>query len=222
MKANRVPLLLSLNGGYVDTAGYLALHGLFTTHVTGNFVTFGAALAHGTSGAVTKLMALPVFCVIAVLTQLLGTWLDRRGLPAFRLTLGLMVALLALGAALAIHFGPFPDGDAWPTLLTGMVLVGAMAIQNATHRIHLASAPPSTVMTLTTTQIMLDVALLLQPAPAEARAAARTRMGRMIPAVISFALGCALAALLYVAGGMWFFLLPPLIALIPIWLGEAG
>ena len=39
-----LPLLLSLNGGYVDTAGFLALQGLFTAHVTGNFVTFGAAV----------------------------------------------------------------------------------------------------------------------------------------------------------------------------------
>jgi uncharacterized membrane protein YoaK (UPF0700 family) len=36
--ANRpaLPLIFSLNAGYVDTAGFLALHGLFTAHVTGN------------------------------------------------------------------------------------------------------------------------------------------------------------------------------------------
>ena len=50
-----LPTLLSFNGGYVDTAGYLALQGLFTAHVTGNFVTIAAALAFGTSGVVTKL-----------------------------------------------------------------------------------------------------------------------------------------------------------------------
>jgi uncharacterized membrane protein YoaK (UPF0700 family) len=41
------------------------------------------------------------------------------------------------------------------------VLVAAMAIQNAAHRIHLGSAPPSTVMT--TTQIMIDLADMIQP-----------------------------------------------------------
>ena len=40
-----LPLLLSLNAGFVDTAGFLALQGLFTAHVTGNFVTLGASLA---------------------------------------------------------------------------------------------------------------------------------------------------------------------------------
>jgi len=58
-----LPLLLSLNAGFVDTAGFLALQGLFTAHVTGNFVTLGAALVLGTSGAVAKLLALPVFCM---------------------------------------------------------------------------------------------------------------------------------------------------------------
>jgi uncharacterized membrane protein YoaK (UPF0700 family) len=32
---------LSVTAGYVDTAGYLALQGLFSAHVTGNFVTLG-------------------------------------------------------------------------------------------------------------------------------------------------------------------------------------
>ena len=54
-----VPILFSINGGYVDTAGFLALQGLFTAHVTGNFVTIGAALVFGTSGVVAKLLALP-------------------------------------------------------------------------------------------------------------------------------------------------------------------
>ncbi|WP_420820207.1 DUF1275 family protein [Salinicola peritrichatus] len=42
-----------------------------------------------------------------------------------------------------------------------MLLVAGMAIQNAAHRLHLSSAPPSTLMTGTTTQVMLDLANLL-------------------------------------------------------------
>src|SRR5262245_10969383 len=158
---NPLPLLLSLNAGYVDTTGFLALHGLFTAHVTGNFVTLGASLVLGTSGAVAKLLALPVFCAVVILTRVLSTALLKRNVAALKILLGLKVALLSVGAALAIMFGPFNDGDAWQAVLTGMVLVGAMAIQNAAHRIHLGSAPPSTLMTGTTTQIMIDLADML-------------------------------------------------------------
>jgi uncharacterized membrane protein YoaK (UPF0700 family) len=76
------PLLLSLNAGYVDTAGFLALSGLFTAHVTGNFVTLGASLALGTSGAVAKMLALPIFCAVVVATRLLSTGLSERHRPA--------------------------------------------------------------------------------------------------------------------------------------------
>src|SRR5882672_5588341 len=97
-----LPILLSVNGGYVDAAGYLALHGLFTTHVTGNFVTLGASLVLGTSGAVAKLLALPVFCLVVILTRLLSSALLRRNRPALRIILGLKVAVLVAGVALAI------------------------------------------------------------------------------------------------------------------------
>jgi len=166
----KLPALLSLNAGYVDTAGFLALQGLFTAHVTGNFVTFGASMVLGTSGAVAKLLALPMFCVIVVFTRVLSALLDRWKLPSLRTLLVLKLALLTLGAVLAIRLGPFTDGDGWPALATGMVLVSAMAIQNAVHRIHLSSAPPTTLMTGTTTQIMIDVADLMLGGPPEAQA----------------------------------------------------
>src|ERR1700685_1794940 len=150
--------LLSFNGGYVDTAGFLALQGLFTAHVTGNFVTLGASLALGTSGATAKLLALPIFCAVVIATRLLDTWLSERHRPALDAIVALQVLLLVIGAALAIRFGPFHDTDGWRAVLTGMVLVGAMAIQNALHRVHLGSAPPSTIMTGTTTQVMIDLA----------------------------------------------------------------
>ena len=80
MSASRatLPLLLSLNAGYVDTAGFLALQGLFTAHVTGNFVTLGASLALGTSGAIAKLLALPVFCAVVIAARLCNTGLSNR------------------------------------------------------------------------------------------------------------------------------------------------
>jgi uncharacterized membrane protein YoaK (UPF0700 family) len=212
MKTVALPTLLSFNAGYVDTAGFLALQGLFTAHVTGNFVTIGAALALGTSGVVTKLSALPVFCGVILLTRLVSYGLpagDRGVLPA---ALTLKLILLLLGAVLAICWGPFHNGDAWTAWITGMVLVAAMAIQNAAHRIHLTAAPPSTLMTGNTTQIMIDLADLLHGIPAQRSEATKARLRQMTRAVGSFALGAAAAALLFTTIKMWCFLVAPAVA----------
>src|ERR1700677_1342682 len=141
-----MPILLSVTAGYVDTAGYVALQGLFTAHVTGNFVTLGASLASGSAGALAKLLALPTFCIVIILTRWLGRGLQARGWPALRTLLTLKVALLAAAAALALRFGPFSNSDSIPALITGLTLVSAMAIQNAVQRIHLGSSPPTTLM----------------------------------------------------------------------------
>jgi uncharacterized membrane protein YoaK (UPF0700 family) len=204
-----IPLLLSLNAGYVDTTGFLALQGLFTAHVTGNFVTLGASIALGTSGAVAKLLALPVFCIVVIATRLIGSLLSSRRGAALETLLATKVLLLIAGAALAIRLGPFHDGDSWRAVLTGMVLVAAMAVQNAVHRIHLGSVPPSTLMTGTTTQIMIDLADLIYADPVM-QARSTSKLGLMSMNVLVFALGCGAAALLFLKFGVWSFVWPPL------------
>jgi uncharacterized membrane protein YoaK (UPF0700 family) len=216
-----VPVLLSVNGGYVDAAGYLALHGLFTTHVTGNFVTLGATLVSGTSGALAKVLALPLFCLVVMAIRLLSVTLVAKGLPSLRTILGVKVLLLSIGAVLAITCGPFDSGDGWAALSTGMVLVAAMAIQNAIHRIHMGALPPTTIMTGNTIQIMIDLADLLRGVPTASREVIRLRLSRMSMSVTAFAAGCAAAALIYAKQGIWCFLLPPLIAACTLWLGES-
>ena len=207
---SRLPLLLSFNGGYVDAAGFLALQGLFTAHVTGNFVTLGASLALGTSGALAKLLALPVFCVVVIAVRLLNTALTNRHWPALEVLIALKTLLLVAGAALAVHFGPFHDGDSARAVVTGMVLVCAMAIQNAFHRIHLGSVPPSTLMTGTTTQVMLDLADRIY-APKGTESPPGARLVHMSINILVFAAGCGAAALLYSRAGVWCFVVPPIV-----------
>jgi uncharacterized membrane protein YoaK (UPF0700 family) len=212
---NLTPALLTLNGGYVDTATYLALHGLFSAHVTGNFVTLGTSLQSGGAGATAKLLALPTFCLFVAVARLLGHALRRRGLPAFRSLMAVEAALLA-AAALAAWLGPFPDGDSPSAVIVGMTLVAAMAIQNAVHRVHLPAIPPSTIMTSTSTQVMLDLADMVSGLSASERSAASQRLPAMLAAVATFAAGCALAAAAMLLAGMWFFVIPPVVAALVI------
>jgi uncharacterized membrane protein YoaK (UPF0700 family) len=206
-----LPTLLSFNGGYVDTVGYLSLQGLFTAHVTGNFVTIGAALVFGTAGVVAKLLALPVFCLVIIATRLVSFNLPARW-PALETMLTLKLLLLLVAAVFAITMGPFANGDSTPAIIFGMTLVSAMAIQNAAQRIHLGAAPPTTLMTGTTTQIMIDIADMIRGVPQGARDAVRSRLRHMFVAVTSFAAGAAAGALLFHAIGSWCFALPPVVA----------
>ena len=192
-----LPRILSVNAGFMDTAAYLALKGLFTAHVTGNFVTLGAALVLGTSGALAKVLALPVFCIVVLLARFSSHGLRVRSRPILSTLLLAQLLLSILGALLATSFGPFDNADGYVALLTGMILVATMAIQNTAHRAHLASAPPSTIMTGTTTQIMMDLGDLMQGLAPERANATRARLTQMTASVLAFAMGCTLGALLY-------------------------
>jgi len=207
------PALLSLTGGYADTSGFLALKGLFTSHVTGNFVTLGSALVFGTSGALPKTLALPVFCLAVFLARLLAFRLQAFRQPVLRRLLQLQVLLLIVAAALAAGWGPFDDADAAPALAVGMTLVAAMAIQNAAHRTRLVNMPPSTIMTGTTTQIMIDLAGIVHGVSAEVAAATRARFKHLALSVAVFAAGCGLAAFLYAEVSTWCFCVLPVLGL---------
>jgi uncharacterized membrane protein YoaK (UPF0700 family) len=76
-------------------------------------VTLGASLALGTSGAIAKLLALPVFCAVVIAVRLLSSLLSRQVRAVFEVMLVLKMILLIAGAALAVRVGPFHDGDSW-------------------------------------------------------------------------------------------------------------
>jgi uncharacterized membrane protein YoaK (UPF0700 family) len=198
-----IAALLSFNGGFVDTAGFLGLQGLFVAHVTGNFVTLGAALVNGSHGIIGKILALPEFIVVVALARLAGMALRARKLPVLRTLLVAKVMLLVGFCALAVGFGPFPDPNTPAALLTGFTGIAAMAVQNALQRVHLSALPPTTLMTGSTTQATIDAVDLLTGAEPAQRGAIRTRFGRLSLAILYFAAGCAVAALLYALVGFW-------------------
>ena len=207
MRRLGVPALLSLNGGFVDTIGFLGLQGLFTAHVTGNFVTLAATLVSGTHGVIAKLLALPEFIVVVIVARLLGAALRARGLPALRLLLVAKVTFLLAFFVLAVALGPFPDSDAPAALLAGFAGIAGMAVQNAVQRVHYSSLPPTTLMTGNTTQAALDAVDLLHGGTSDLTTT-RARFGRTVQSIGWFAGGCALAAVLYYWIGFWSLAVP--------------
>jgi uncharacterized membrane protein YoaK (UPF0700 family) len=208
MKKTGAAALLSFNGGFVDTAGFLGLQGLFTAHVTGNFVTLGAALVSGTHGIIGKVLALPEFIIVIALVRLAEAALTARQVPTLRTLLVAKVVLLLAFFVLTVLLGPFPDSDVPAALLTGFTAIAAMAIQNAVQRVHFASVPPSTLMTGNTTQAVLDAVDLLRGADPTRAAETRARFGRTVRSIFWFAAGCAVAAVLYFWLGFWSLAVP--------------
>ncbi|MGV8937383.1 MAG: DUF1275 family protein [Allorhizobium sp.] len=211
MARPHLAVVLSFIAGYVDTMGFLVLAGLFTAHVTGNFVTLGAALVLGNGGGLAKLLALPVFCLVVLLVGVLMLRMTQGRVEKIRLLMVAQLLLLVAAAVMAINHGMPQTGDQYAQLTIGMTLVTAMASQNALHRVHLGKMPPTTLMTGTTTQIMLDAAELLNGSVGEHRSAAIGRMKRMIANLAAFALGCAAAAIALAILGIWCFAIPPLV-----------
>ena len=207
MKNLSIPALLSLNGGFVDTVGFLGLQGLFTAHVTGNFVTLAATLVSGTHGVIAKLLALPEFIAVVIVARLLGAALRARGLPALRLLLVAKVTFLLAFFVLAVALGPFPDSDAPAALLAGFAGIAGMAVQNAVQRVHYSSLPPTTLMTGNTTQAALDAVDLLHGGNGDLTTT-RARFGRTVQCIAWFAGGCAFAAVLYYWVGFWSLAVP--------------
>jgi uncharacterized membrane protein YoaK (UPF0700 family) len=222
MKLPSLPLVLSFNGGYVDTLGFLALSGLFTAHVTGNFVTLSAAAALGLTGAVSKLLALPVFCLVVFASRLVCQKLHAQNRSPVRPMLAVKLVLLMVAAIIALRYGPIHADENSATLALGMTLVSAMAIQNGLHKAYLSKAPPSTLMTGTTTQIMLDLADLFGGSEKEEVSAAKARIGKMAATVATFAFGCGFAAAAYLAAPVMAFVLPAIVAALALLADTAG
>jgi uncharacterized membrane protein YoaK (UPF0700 family) len=213
-------LLLSGVAGYVDTAGYLSLFGLFTAHVTGNFVTVGAAVARrAPEGTIAKLAVIPVFMVAVAATSLLARALRRRHVDPLGPLLALMTLALGLFWALGVLLTPQAIApDAWAVVAIGGAGVMALGIQNALMREAFITMSPTTVMTGNLTQVTMDLVHVALP-PNESdpeiatnsHEAGRMRLAKFGLPLLGFVAGAAAGAWLTGAYGLRSLAAPTLI-----------
>jgi len=210
---NTVSSLLCFTAGFIDMVGFIGMHALLPSLITGNFLTLGATLLLGGHGVLDKVLAVPFFVLVVALTRLGGRAMARRPGPnrrgmELRALLCVELAVLAAFAVLAILHGPFHGASRWQELGISAFAVAAMALQTAIYRMHLGALPPTTLITLSVTQATIDaVDLVTEPHAAETPAR-RKRMIRLALSVTSFAAGCAAAAPLFLWTGFWCLLVP--------------
>jgi uncharacterized membrane protein YoaK (UPF0700 family) len=181
-------LWLTFLAGYCDTATFIHMGGIFSAHVTGNFVLFAASLSRGLGpNDYLKLITFPVFVLAVAVATFIYVGADKakaKGVKTSGLVRVLGAVSLVLMLTTALSFVATPEVDVAITLL----VVLAMGMQNALH--HFIPGAMTTVMTGT---VMNTVARLTKQrlgVPVEAAVASSVNTLWLIAL---FAAGCLIA-----------------------------
>lgn len=198
--------LESFVAGYADTLGYIALFGLFTSHVTGNFVVLGSTLVNHDDGVVLKLMTFPVFIVGVALSRQFSVVAKKRQRAVERPLIFIQAVLMLLFMFFGIYSHPEAGPDSAGAMLTGMAGVLAMSVQNTRSR--QSSATANTVMTGNVTQLVIDLVDRMQERDTAASTKLNGRIATIGSHVLGFGIGAMGAAAGYMALGYWALLIP--------------
>jgi uncharacterized membrane protein YoaK (UPF0700 family) len=204
--------------GYVDTLGFSALFGLFTAHVTGNFVLIAVALADpGQTPTLLKLLAFPAFILGVAAARLLVASCERRGKPAVKPTYLLQLVLLLGFMVCGMLAEPVGRSAGALAMAAGLFGAAAMGAHSAASKLLLSHLAPTSMMTGNVTQLVIDTVDRLRGA---ADAAAKARCAKFFFPVLAFALGCGAAAFAYIAVGFVALAVPVAILAWHLWLPE--
>jgi uncharacterized membrane protein YoaK (UPF0700 family) len=135
----RLAVLLAWVAGGVDAVGYLTLAHVFTAHMSGNSVGFGAALGQVRWDTVLQRgVPIAVFVVGIVAGTVIGEASDARGVrhpavPVFGVEAALLAAFWLLGSPL-LRDDEIAAGAAWQFYGLVALLTLAMGLQSATLR----------------------------------------------------------------------------------------
>ncbi|MGO9133550.1 MAG: YoaK family protein [Methylovirgula sp.] len=177
--------LLAFIGGFVDTATYVQFSGLFSAHVTGNFVVFAAALGRGVIAEDwLKLIAFPVFLIsVSVATLIYDHFSGKE-----RLLFAAEALVLAVVGAIAL--APVSLGARGQATLA-MVLVAAMGWQNAGHRLDRTLGPTSAVMTTNVTQFIVTLSrAMVGWLPMALSTQSKNEEDSLFKLIVGFGIGC--------------------------------
>lgn len=204
--------------GYVDTLGFIGLFGLFTAHVTGNFVLLGASMADPQQlPSLLKILAFPAFILGVACARLLVAHCERRGRPALKSSYLLQLVLLLGFMLCGMLAEPVPREVPALALAAGLFGTAAMGAHGAASKLLLTHLAPTSMMTGNVIQLVIDGVDWLRGAGDAATAA---RCGKFFWPVFGFAIGCAGAAFLFLAVGFIALLAPIAILCLHVWLPE--
>ncbi len=190
---------LGFLAGYVDTLGFIALFGLFTAHVTGNFVLIAVALADASQASMLlKFLAFPAFVAGIAAARLLVAYSQRHQRPALKLAHTLQAILMGGFMVCGLLAEPIGSEVTPLAMAAGLLGTAAMGAHSAASRLLLGQLAPTSMMTGNVTQLVIDSVDVLRGA---ADAGTTERCGKFFWPLCAFAVGCVAAAFAYLAIG---------------------
>jgi uncharacterized membrane protein YoaK (UPF0700 family) len=194
--------LLSVIAGMVNTGGLLAC-GSFVSHVTGIYAHFGRNAGNLTWDTAVGLLSVPFYFSMGVMISafFVERPKHRGGKSHYALVMTLALACLILATALGQwgYFGTFGDNELKTEYLLLALLCLASGLQNGATSVATSNAVRPTHMTGTTTDIAVGVVRVWSlPKDATRRKDEISGLKMRCGLIVSFILGCAMGAELYI------------------------
>lgn len=153
--------LLAFVGGFIDSAGYLRLLGVFTSSITGNLVVATASVA-SLRGVVCRSCVCVTFFLSGGVASAISLRIRTAHNVSQRLTccfiFGLEIAFIIASWIIGIEYDAIllanENIDQWTNVLIACLLGASMGFHNVAAKEAITNCPPTTVMTST----MINVA----------------------------------------------------------------
>jgi len=207
----RLPPLLGMIAGMVDFTGFFTLGHIFTAHVTGNIVLATVVAVDGGTFRWAQLLAIPVFMIALATVWLIAQASGRHGSRLAQLLLQVQFLVLLILLIFSVITKPSADPAGVNADAAATMAVSAMACQYALLRLALPGAISTAVMTGNLTNAVLSAMDLLA---ARNRLLPRdsTPLHHSLYRLLSFILGCFVAAGAVLLMGDWAWSLPAALA----------
>jgi uncharacterized membrane protein YoaK (UPF0700 family) len=192
MRLNRITItsvILSFVAGYADTSTFVGADGLFSAHVTGNFVVFAYDIAtNQMSLSWIKLISFPVFILSVISSTLIvdDSNIYKKGTSK----LLMMESFLLIMAGGMTYLNRYENMAYIPKIIVPMLIVFALGLQNGYGRFSVKEIlAPTTVMTGNVTQLFIDMTNYLKFG-GQKRNEFSTRIVNGVYVILPFLMGC--------------------------------
>jgi uncharacterized membrane protein YoaK (UPF0700 family) len=148
--------ILAFVGGFVDSAGYVKLQGIFTSSITGNLVAATSSVTT-TEGVLSRALVTIAFMVAAgiatyamIRLTLVNKW---RSASVYKFLYAAEILFLVISWILGTKWNGILDSSTnmnqSHVIIIGMMMGASMGVHNVVAKESIPNCPPTTVMTST-------------------------------------------------------------------------